>query len=31
VVGAGTVVIKNVPPGATVFGVPAQILVPGGE
>lgn len=29
VVGAGTVVIKNVPPGATVFGVPAKIIVPG--
>lgn len=29
VVGAATVVIKNVPPGATVFGVPAKIIVPG--
>jgi sugar O-acyltransferase (sialic acid O-acetyltransferase NeuD family) len=29
VVGAGTVAIKNVPPGATVFGVPAKIIVPG--
>lgn len=29
VVGAGTVVIKNVPPGATVFGVPAKVIVPG--
>lgn len=29
VVGAGTVAIKNVPPGATVFGVPAKIIIPG--
>lgn len=29
VVGAGTVVIKNVPAGATVFGMPARIIVPG--
>ena len=31
VVGAGTVAIKDVPPGATVFGVPAKIIVPGRE
>lgn len=29
VVGAGTVAIKDVPPGATVFGVPAKLIVPG--
>lgn len=28
-VGAGSAVVRNVPPGSTVMGVPAQILVPG--